>query len=307
MSKTKILFSTIVIFAVLFCISVYANAASYKYDNLGRIIEVVYESGQKITMSYDAAGNLLSSGSESPDGTLTGISLDSDAYNLNEGNVHNTVVKAEYSNGVKRNATVGVVFTTSNAEAASVDSTGKVTALKIGKAVITASYEGFSASATVLVVSPKDIMAPTEPKNLAVTKKTDTTISVSWTASTDNVAVEGYEVYSNDVKSDISKETSYTFTDIEPGMEYSFYVKAYDAAGNCSLKSNVIKDKTSIKYMDIDDNGVINLVDIVRIAAVFNSKAGDGRYNKNCDLNKDGVINMLDVVIIASQFNKLAV
>lgn len=34
-----------------------ADTVQYKYDALGRLIEVVYPDGTKITYSYDAAGN----------------------------------------------------------------------------------------------------------------------------------------------------------------------------------------------------------------------------------------------------------
>lgn len=44
----------------LLLLSMTANAATYKYDDLGRVIEVTYDSGQKIQYTYDAGGNLLS-------------------------------------------------------------------------------------------------------------------------------------------------------------------------------------------------------------------------------------------------------
>jgi YD repeat-containing protein len=307
MKKLKIIIAVMCMFTNLISLSLAANAATYKYDSLGRVVEIVYDSGQKLTYTYDAAGNILSIKIESPDGVIKGIVLDSKSYSLNLGNAHNTVVKADFANGIQRNITVGVEFTTSNSDIAAVDRYGKVTALKIGEATITANYEGYSASVKVSVVSPTDTEAPTQPKNLTVTEKTDTTLSVSWTASTDNVAVEGYEIYINDIKTDTSTKTTYTFTGIEPGKEYSIYVKAFDTAGNCSLKSNIILEKTSIKYLDIDDDGAISFNDIMIIASAFNSKSGDGRYDLKCDLNTDGAVNMQDVMMLAAHFNKLAV
>jgi YD repeat-containing protein len=35
----------------------FAGTTTYKYDALGRVIEVLYPDGSKITYSYDAAGN----------------------------------------------------------------------------------------------------------------------------------------------------------------------------------------------------------------------------------------------------------
>jgi YD repeat-containing protein len=293
--------------AALLSVSLNANAATYKYDNLGRVIEIVYDSGQKLIYTYDSAGNILSIKNESPDGVIAGILLDSNSYSLNIGNIHNTVVKAKYTSGVQRNITVGLSFTTSNPEIALVDRYGKVTGLKIGEATITATYEGYSTTVKVSVVPSTDIEAPTQPKSLVVTEKTDTTISVSWTASTDNIAVEGYEIYINDIKIDTSTKTSYTFTGIEPGKDYSFYVIAFDAAGNSSSKSNIIIGNASIKHLDLDDDGVINLSDIIVIALAFNSKLGDADYNAKCDFNADNAVNMADVIILAVHFNELIV
>lgn len=35
----------------------FAGTTTYKYDALGRVIEVLYPDGSKITYAYDAAGN----------------------------------------------------------------------------------------------------------------------------------------------------------------------------------------------------------------------------------------------------------
>ena len=40
--------------------SITSQAASYKYDNLGRVIEATYDSGQTITYTYDAGENITS-------------------------------------------------------------------------------------------------------------------------------------------------------------------------------------------------------------------------------------------------------
>ncbi len=53
----------VMLFAVsmtLLLLNMTANAATYKYDDLGRVIEVTYDSGQKIQYTYDAGGNILS-------------------------------------------------------------------------------------------------------------------------------------------------------------------------------------------------------------------------------------------------------
>ena len=62
---------------------------------------------------------------------------------------------------------------------------------------------------------------------------------------------------------------------------------------------------TSISY-DINNDGVINMSDVILIAVKFNSVRGDGKYTDLCDLNRDGAINMADVILIAGKFNKTA-
>ncbi|WP_269236929.1 endonuclease [Flavobacterium flavigenum] len=88
--------------------------------------------------------------------------------------------------------------------------------------------------------SSGDTQAPSTPSNLALTSKTATSISLSWAASTDNVDVTGYDVYTNGVlKTTVSGLTA-TITGLAASTTYSIYIKAKDAAGNASASSNTI-------------------------------------------------------------------
>lgn len=85
-----------------------------------------------------------------------------------------------------------------------------------------------------------DTQAPTAPTSLASTNKTSVSIALSWTASTDNVNVTGYDVYANNVlKTTVSGSTA-TLTGLTASTNYSIYVKAKDAAGNTSPASTTI-------------------------------------------------------------------
>lgn len=90
-----------------------------------------------------------------------------------------------------------------------------------------------------------DTQAPTAPTSLASTSKTATSITLSWTASTDNVAVTGYDVYANSVLKTTVSSTTTTITDLTASTAYSIYVKAKDAAGNTSASSNTISATTN--------------------------------------------------------------
>lgn len=99
-------------------------------------------------------------------------------------------------------------------------------------------------SATLSVTTElPDSQSPTAPSELTVASVTGTSASLTWTASTDNKAVTGYEVYRNGVlagNASGSAPTSYTATGLIPGTAIDFTVKALDAAGNRSDASNEV-------------------------------------------------------------------
>ncbi|WP_068619093.1 glycosyl hydrolase family 18 protein [Paenibacillus tuaregi] len=107
-----------------------------------------------------------------------------------------------------------------------------------------------AASAAVSVTTdntntPGDTTAPTTPSNLASTSVTANSVSLSWTASTDNVGVVGYDVYNGSTLAATVTSPSAMISGLAANTEYTFAVKAKDAAGNVSTASNALKVKTS--------------------------------------------------------------
>jgi hypothetical protein len=84
-----------------------------------------------------------------------------------------------------------------------------------------------------------DTQAPTMPGGLAVTGATTSSVSLGWTASSDNVGVAGYGVYKNGVNVASTQATSYSVSGLACGTTYTFSVDAYDAAGNRSGKASI--------------------------------------------------------------------
>jgi chitodextrinase len=84
-----------------------------------------------------------------------------------------------------------------------------------------------------------DTTAPTTPTGLAATGQTQTSITVAWTGSTDNVGVTGYGRYRNNTLMSSGTGTSTTFGGLACGTSYTLAVDAYDAAGNRSAKATV--------------------------------------------------------------------
>ncbi|MFD8422744.1 carbohydrate binding domain-containing protein [Streptomyces sp. NPDC059466] len=90
-----------------------------------------------------------------------------------------------------------------------------------------------------------DTQAPSAPTNLTSTGKTSSSVSLSWGASSDNVGVSGYDVYSGSNQVLSVSGTSATVGGLSPSTAYTFTVKARDAAGNTSAASNSVSVTTS--------------------------------------------------------------
>jgi hypothetical protein len=86
-----------------------------------------------------------------------------------------------------------------------------------------------------------DTQPPSAPSNLAFTEPAAGQIRLTWTASTDNVGVTGYDVFANNNLRTSVAGNVLTFTDTQPaGTTVSYFVRAKDAAGNQSANSNTV-------------------------------------------------------------------
>ncbi|HEX3029843.1 MAG TPA: polysaccharide deacetylase family protein [Clostridia bacterium] len=92
---------------------------------------------------------------------------------------------------------------------------------------------------------PLDTQAPDAPTGLVCTSKTTNSVSLAWTASSDNAGVASYDILKNGALAGTSSLTNYTVTGLAANTIYSFTVKARDAAGNVSTASNALSVTTS--------------------------------------------------------------
>lgn len=103
-----------------------------------------------------------------------------------------------------------------------------------------------------------DTQAPSTVTNLTVSGKTTNTVSLTWNAATDNVAVSSYDVYMNgSLKTNVSS-TSTTITGLNPSTTYNFYIKAKDAAGNSSANSSTVSATTNAGTTNPNPTGCVN-------------------------------------------------
>jgi fibronectin type 3 domain-containing protein len=103
-------------------------------------------------------------------------------------------------------------------------------------------------SATASTAGAPDGTPPTQPGNLTATAPSSTVVNLSWSASTDNVGVTGYEVTRTNGTTTVVKprptvpdpnpQTTFTDETAQPGTTYTYAVSAFDSAGNESAKAS---------------------------------------------------------------------
>ncbi|MEZ5375594.1 MAG: hypothetical protein R2733_03720 [Acidimicrobiales bacterium] len=219
----------------------------------GTIIELAPGTYTVYVKAYDAAGN-ISWRSGFTTFTVTGIPVDTERPSTPGSpsivsNVNGTVVLdwtpstdnigvAGYT--LYDSATNAVVSTSATA---SLTLTGLADGtysyyLKAFDEAGNISWRSGSRSVTVVTGPPPDTQRPTVPGAPNVVSNIDDTVELDWTPSTDNVGVAGYTLYdaaTNAVVATSPSETL-TLTGLTDGT-YSYYLKAFDAAGNTSWKS----------------------------------------------------------------------
>ncbi|MBX6340938.1 MAG: metallophosphoesterase [Thermomicrobiaceae bacterium] len=99
-----------------------------------------------------------------------------------------------------------------------------------------------------------DLTAPSTPSDLSASAVSGTRVDLSWTASSDNVQVAGYDVYRNgSLLASLGPTTSYSDTAASPDTTYQYQVSARDAAGNASALSAAVSVTTPHQLVFADD------------------------------------------------------
>ena len=136
-----------------------------------------------------------------------------------------------HSNSPTRTATVSGLSqgTTYNFTVAAADAAGNVS----------------PQSNTVTGTTLTDNEAPSNPTNLSVVSVGTNSIEIQWTAATDNVGVQSYDIFVNGSLMGSTNSTSSNVANLDPATAYSLYVVAKDAVGNTSGPSNTVTATTN--------------------------------------------------------------
>jgi hypothetical protein len=103
--------------------------------------------------------------------------------------------------------------------------------------------------------------------------------------------------------------TTVAFTWNTTGSIYGNYtISAYaePVLGETNTTNNTYNDGWVVVTIpgDVDGNGVVSILDVVKITAIYASKEGAPDFNPNSDINGDGEITILDVVICTSHYGQ---
>jgi len=166
-----------------------------------------------------------------------------------KGNLSGKVTNASTSAAI-----AGATVTLSGVGSTTTNSSGNYTFSNVnaGTYTVSVSATSFSPASSSVTISaggtatkdfaltPTDTQAPTAPTGLTANAASQTTVQLSWTASTDNVGVTGYDIRRNGSVIGSSSSTSYTDSTASANTTYTYEVRAKDAVPNYSAWSSPV-------------------------------------------------------------------
>lgn len=108
------------------------------------------------------------------------------------------------------------------------------------------NYSLFSATSSATTLASADTTPPSTPTNVVANATSTTQIRLTWTASTDNVGVVGYQVFRNSTSSPVGTPTTNSYLDsgLTASTTYTYFVRASDTSGNLSAFSSPVNATT---------------------------------------------------------------
>src|SRR6185369_16323912 len=105
----------------------------------------------------------------------------------------------------------------------------------------------------------KDITPPSIPAGLTAASSalsaTTSSVALSWSAASDNLAVTGYAIYRNGSQIATSTKPSFSDGPVVSGVSYSYAVLAFDAAGNRSALGSPVAITPTVVNLGVTVGG----------------------------------------------------
>ena len=126
----------------------------------------------------------------------------------------------------------------------------------------------------VEVVTLEDTEAPDAPTNVKASEVTETSAKITWTESTDNVEVAGYNLYYQGEDQELTlintagviEETEYTLTGLTRRRLIRLWWEAVDTSDN-KAQANAVEVTTSKGYHSADRTGNVNVTEVTLTSA----------------------------------------
>lgn len=250
----------------------------------------------------DAIGNPLASDvnwsftTTPPDTTLPNVTILAPANGANVGGT--VTLSADASDNIAVDHVDFLVNGTMVGTAASAPYTVNWNSTTLPNGVVTVTAHAVdtsanSADASINVTIANDVTPPSAPTNLAATTASSAKIDLTWTASTDNVEVTGYDIKRNGtLLASVGTMTSYSDTTAAPGTTYQYQVFAKDAAGNISSASNTASATTlAALFSDNFETGDMTLWTVNSGLSVQQQEVLAGFYAARATSNSSAVTN----------------
>ncbi len=177
-------------------------------------------------------------------GSITATVLDDGSTQLNWGASSDDIDVAGY-NVYRNNTYITTVSSTNHTVTAdrSQSHSYYVVAFDVPGDAEQRSFSSRSPQFTLAAISdannpePEASPVPTAASNLIAVRTSETTASLGWTAASDDIAVEGYNVYRDNQYLSTVSNLSFDDNQLSDGVAYEYYVVAFDGPRNFSPRS----------------------------------------------------------------------
>jgi len=144
-----------------------------------------------------------------------------------------------------------------------------------------------------------DVSDPSTPTGLNASSVTAESVTITWSASSDNDAVDHYVVRRNgsNISSNVTT-TRYTDNNVVANTQYDYQIRAVDSSGNQSDWSSTLSVISTAKDGDFNGDGSVNVLDL----SVFLNSWGTN--DPVTDMNGDGLVNIFDFSLFLSKWGQ---